>query len=62
VERTFAPLVDPLEGAARTRRVAGLVAATDIYTWKLLRRDLGLSRADAERTMRELISERQGER
>lgn len=61
VERTFAPLIDGLEGAARKRRIAALVALTDVYTWKLLRRDLGLSRADTERTLVELISKLEGE-
>jgi AcrR family transcriptional regulator len=61
VERTFAPLVEGLEGAARRRRLAGLVALTDVYTWKLLRRDLGLSRADTVRALVELIDELRGE-
>ncbi len=61
VERTFAPLIDGLEGAARKRRIAALVTLTDVYTWKLLRRDLGLSRADTERTLVELISKLEGE-
>ena len=60
VERTFAPLLDGLGGAARKRRTAGLVALTDVYTWKLLRRDLGLSRADTERTLVELIGKLEG--
>ena len=61
VEHTFAQLLDPLRGTARKRRVAALVALTDVYTWKLLRRDLGLSRADTERTLSELISKLEGE-
>nr|MDQ4041821.1 TetR/AcrR family transcriptional regulator [Actinomycetota bacterium] len=60
VERTFAPLLDGLGGTARKRRTAGLVALTDVYTWKLLRRDLGLSRADTERTLVELIGKLEG--
>ncbi len=55
VEHTFAPQLAGLRGAARTRRVAALVAATDVYTWKLLRLDLGLSRAETERTLVEII-------
>jgi AcrR family transcriptional regulator len=61
VERTFAPLLEGLEGAARKRRIAGLVALTDVYTWKLLRRDHGLSRADTQRTLVELITKLEGE-
>ena len=60
VERTFAPLLDGVAGAARKRQIAGLVALTDVYTWKLLRRDLGLSRGDTERTLVELISKLEG--
>ncbi|HEX8207883.1 MAG TPA: helix-turn-helix domain-containing protein [Solirubrobacteraceae bacterium] len=42
--------------APRTpRRLAQVIAVTDVYTWKLLRRDRGLSRAQTELAMRELI-------
>jgi hypothetical protein len=61
VERTFAPLIDGRNRAARKRRIAALVALTDVYTWKLLRRDLGLSRAETERTLVELITKLEGE-
>jgi AcrR family transcriptional regulator len=61
VERTFAPLIEGLTGAARERRIAALVALTDVYTWKLLRRDLGLSRSDTERTLVDLIHKLEGE-
>jgi AcrR family transcriptional regulator len=55
VEHNFAPRLAGLVGQARKRRVAALVAATDVYTWKLLRLDLGLSRAETERTLVEII-------
>jgi AcrR family transcriptional regulator len=55
VEHTFAPQLTGLRGPARKRRVAALVAATDVYTWKLLRLDLGLSRVETERTLVEMI-------
>jgi AcrR family transcriptional regulator len=55
VEHTFAPRLAGLRGAARKRRVAALVAVTDVYTWKLLRLDLGLTRAETERTLVEMI-------
>ena len=61
VERTFAPLLRGRRGASRERRVVGLVALTDLYTWKLLRRDLGLSQAETERTLIELIEALKGE-
>lgn len=34
----------PAAGAARRDALAALHAATDVFTWRLLRRDLGLSR------------------
>lgn len=55
VERTFGPLLAGLEPTARRRRVAALVALTDVYTWKLLRHDLGLSRAETVQTLTESI-------
>jgi len=61
VERVFAPLLVGLRGAARKRRVAALVVLTDVYTWKLLRLDLGLSRGDTERTLVELVNKLEGE-
>lgn len=46
----------PSTPAGRRRVVNALHVATDVYTWKLLRRDLRLSRAETERTMIELVS------
>ena len=45
----------PAPPTARRRAVNALHAATDVYTWKLLRRDLGLSRADTEQTIVQLV-------
>ena len=58
VERIFAPQLKGLRGAARKRRVAALVVLTDVYTWRLLRLDLKLSRAETERTLVDLINRR----
>jgi AcrR family transcriptional regulator len=55
VERAFSPLLGELTAAVRRRRLGQLVAVTDIYYWKVLRRDVGLSRADVEASLRELI-------
>lgn len=60
VERTFAPLLDGLDDAARARRVAALVALTDVSTWKLLRRDLGLEPGEVVRTLVEVIDTLKG--
>ncbi len=60
VEKTFAPLLKGLRGASRARRVAALVAITDVYTWKLLRRDLRLSQAETEEVLVEMITSLKG--
>jgi AcrR family transcriptional regulator len=54
VEEVFAPLLPP-EAAAREEAVDLLVVATDVYTWKLLRRDRGLGTAATERRVRALV-------
>jgi AcrR family transcriptional regulator len=56
VEQTFAPSLEALPAGERTERVDLLVVATDVYTWKLLRRDRGLSRAQTTRRMRALVA------
>ena len=60
VERTFAPLLAGLKGAARERRLVALVVATDLLVWKLLRREMGLGRATAERIVIEMITATKG--
>jgi hypothetical protein len=54
-ERVFAPALEGLRGGRRERRVAQLVAVTDVYVWKVLRRDRGLGPRQTERAMRELV-------
>lgn len=54
VQRVFADALPPGRGAERDRRTAMLVVATDVLSWKLLRRDQGLSRRAAERAMGEM--------
>jgi AcrR family transcriptional regulator len=54
-EQLFAPALEGLRGVERDRRVAQFVAVTDIYVWKLLRRDRGLSRRQTQLAMRELL-------
>jgi AcrR family transcriptional regulator len=54
--RVFAPLLEELpRGPRRERRLNALVIATDVLVWKLLRRDMKLSRREAERTMASVI-------
>lgn len=45
VERAFGPQLSRRSGAARRLLRAQLIAITDVYTWKLMRRDLGLGRS-----------------
>jgi AcrR family transcriptional regulator len=47
----FAKTLDVLPRAERRLRLAQLVALCDVYTWKLLRRDSGLSRSATERAL-----------
>ena len=46
----------PTSRAARRRAVEALHAATDVYTWKLLRRDMGLSRVETEKRIADLVA------
>jgi hypothetical protein len=53
--RVFAPALEGRAGVERTRRLAQLVAICDVYSWKLLRRDAGLSRRQTELALVELL-------
>jgi AcrR family transcriptional regulator len=46
----------PTAPAARRRGLHALHAATDVYSWKLLRRDLHLSRTETEKTIAALVA------
>lgn len=54
-ERVFAPALARRHGAERKRRLAQLLAVCDVYVWKILRRDRGLSRRDTELALVELV-------
>jgi AcrR family transcriptional regulator len=54
--RVFAPALTRVSGSERRRRLAQLVAICDFYTWKLLRRDAGLSRRQTELALVELLA------
>ncbi len=56
VAEVFAPYLAPLPPATRDEVVDLLVVATDVYTWKLLRRDRGLTRPQTERRMNTLVT------
>jgi AcrR family transcriptional regulator len=53
VERVFSPL---LLAEGKRQRLAQLVVATDVYAWKLLRRDLGLSAPATRQSMLNLVN------
>ena len=54
-ESVFETTLVGLSGSVRERRLAQLVAVCDVYTWKLLRRDAGLSRRETELALLELL-------
>lgn len=56
VEESFAPQLARHSGEARARLFQALLVATDVYVWKLLRRDQGLDRAAAEAVMRHIVN------
>lgn len=55
VERVFAPQLAERMPVSRSALADLLAVATDVCTWKLLRRDRGLGRDQAEQRMRELV-------
>jgi len=61
VEHTFGPLLAERTGEERRRLLAELIAICDVYFWKLLRRDIGLSREQTELAIRETILALKGE-
>jgi hypothetical protein len=56
VEGVFAPYLAPLTPARREELTDLLVVATDVYAWKLLRRDRGLSCKDTEHRITTLVT------
>lgn len=55
VERSFAPMLSRLRGRTRVRRAAQLSVVTDVWAWRLLRRELHFSRAETEQAFFESI-------
>ncbi|MFD2467848.1 TetR/AcrR family transcriptional regulator [Amycolatopsis silviterrae] len=62
VDHVLGPLLANRAADERARVLDALVCASDVYTWKLLRRDFGRSRADAEAAMRLMIESIAGSR
>ncbi len=53
--RAFAGSLDQLDASAREGALDALVIITDVYTWKLLRRDIGRSLAATAAAMKNLL-------
>lgn len=53
--RVFEAQLASLHDAERERRLTALYAATDVYLWKLLRRDLKCGRSETEDILRRLV-------
>ena len=51
-----APLLADGPTSERKQRLAQIIALTDLYVWKVLRRDLGLSRDETEIAVRDLVN------
>jgi len=56
VAEVFAAFLDDLDADAREELLDLLVVATDVYAWKLLRRDRGLSRNVTEHRINSLVT------
>ncbi len=55
VTRAYGPALATLPPATRRRKLAQLTAVTDLATWRLLRRELGLSPDQTTAAIRELV-------
>jgi AcrR family transcriptional regulator len=55
VEATFPAALSDLRGSARGRLVDLLICATGVYTWKVLRRDRGLSQEQTAAAISQLV-------
>jgi AcrR family transcriptional regulator len=56
VQRQFGPRLAKFPEKCRRRLVDQLVCACDVYTWKLLRRDMDRSQAEAEATILDTVN------
>lgn len=56
VEEVFSPQLGPLTPTLREETTDLLVVATDVYAWKLMRRDRGLSRIQTEQRLNTLVT------
>lgn len=62
VERHCRDLLAGTTGAERQRLLHAAIVATDLSTWKLLRRDLGLKQAEVMAVMSKILNALQGDK
>lgn len=55
VATVFAPWLDGLDAEAQRRRIDALVVATDLYVWKLVRRDMQRPVSELQALMERLV-------
>jgi AcrR family transcriptional regulator len=55
IERVFGPLLHGLAQDERRQRLAQLTTVLDLYGWKVLRRDLGLSAVEVQDALMDLV-------
>ena len=55
VARAYGPALAKLSPVTRRRKLAQLTAVTDLGTWRLLRRELGLGLVQTTAAIRELV-------
>jgi AcrR family transcriptional regulator len=55
VKTVFAPQLERLHGAERAKLLTTLIVMTDVYVWKLLRRDMKMNRSAAEAIVARMI-------
>jgi len=61
VQKQFARALERAETASRRSLTDALVSACDVYTWKLLRRDMARSRLEVEATILKMVKSIAGE-
>lgn len=55
VERVFREVLEGTSAAEREHRTVALIVATDVLSWKVVRREQGRSRSDSERVITSLV-------
>lgn len=55
-ENVFAPFLPEKPASAREEQLLALIAATEVYLWKLLRRDLKISRSETHRIFLRMVT------